>query len=235
MKPLVRFHTCVISLTTSMVFGLWYEISKLIVEYPEWFKDSANDKYKIIGFFASILVSVGFYRIIYLAVAWCINNIFWTKRLVFSSFYLEGTWVGFYIGVSGKIRYMIETYEQSLDGIVIKGMSFDENKNLHTFWTSESVNLDIEKGEISYLYKVKSTKDKTDPYGMAYFSFIRDINKKPPVQIIGYSEDAHFTQKCKAAEKKYSISTKFEMNEALLEAVNYYQSKKNIFPQINQQ
>jgi hypothetical protein len=233
MKPIHRYYSIVITISALIVFAIWTISSCILTKHPEWIN---NQNYLYYGFAAILtyLLSYGTFKTVSNVISYLFNKCEYLKKWILSSYYVEGTWVGFYIGIAGKLRYMIETYEQTFDSIVIKGMSFDENKNSHTFWTSESVNLDIEKGEISYQYKVKSTKENTDPYGVAYFNFIRDINQAPPVEIIGYSEDAHFSKKCKAAEKKYSTRTKYDMNEALLEADIYYQSKKNIFPQINQ-
>jgi hypothetical protein len=228
MKPIHRFYSIVISISALIVFAIWTISSCILTKHPEW-KNNQNYLYYGLAAILTYLLSYGTFKTVSNVISYLFNKCEYLKKWILSSYYVEGTWVGFYIGIAGKIRYMIETYEQTFDSVVIKGMSFDENKNLHTFWTSESVNLDIEKGEISYQYKVKSTKENTDPYGVAYFNFIRDINQLPPVEIIGYSEDAHFSKKCKASEKKYSTRTKYNMNEALLEAENYYQSKKTFF------
>ena len=49
MKPTIRFNSIVISLTTIAVFGIWYEISKLILLYPDWFRDQNSNKYNFLG------------------------------------------------------------------------------------------------------------------------------------------------------------------------------------------
>jgi len=227
MKPIIKFNTLVLSLTTTAVFGIWMFISRLILAYPEWFKDQTNNKYNLLGLLLLGLISVGVYRLFFLVTSYLVNNCHWIKRLVFSSDYLEGTWIGFYIGVSGNVRYIIETYEQTIDNLTIRGTSYDENKNLHTFWTSESYNINAKDGEITYQYKVRSTKENTDPNGIAYFSFIRDNNKKAPEFIVGYSVDSHLSMKCKAMEKKLSKSTAYEINNTLDQAVLFYEEHKS--------
>lgn len=228
MKPVIRFNTIVISLTTTAIFGIWLCISRLIITYPDWFKDSANNQYNLLGLLLAGLVSIGIYRLFFLITSNVVNKCQWIKKIVFSSYYIEGTWIGFYIGVFNKERFLIETFEQNLDGLIIKGISFDENKNLHTFWTSESINLDPEKGELSYQYKVKSTKENPDPNGVAYFSLIRDNNKKPPTMLVGFSADSHLTKKCKAMEYRYSDKTYYDINIALKKAEEFYQTKKDL-------
>lgn len=229
MKPIIRFNTIVLSLTTTVVFGMWYGISLLLLEYPEWFNNPENNKYTIIGFFATSLLSVGVYRLIYLLVSYLVNKFNFIKKIFFSSYYLEGTWVGFYIGIKGKERFFIETFEQNLDILVIKGTAFDENKKIHSFWTSESINLDIEKGELSYQYKVRATKEKPDPTGIAYFSMNRENNRKPASMLIGYSSDTHLPRKCTAIEYKISNNTGYNMNSALDKAKKFHQIKKEFF------
>lgn len=112
--------------------------------------------------------------------------------------------------------------------MVIKGTSYDENKNLHSFWTSESINLDSEKGELSYQYKVRTTREKPDPNGIAYFSMIRENNRKPATMLVGFSADSHLIKKCKAMEYRWIENTKYDINEALKKAEEFYQTKKDI-------
>ncbi|WP_321515854.1 hypothetical protein [Marinifilum fragile] len=228
MKSIIRFNGIVISLTTSVVFGIWYGISKLIINYPDWFGDPENEKYNLLGLLVMGLISIGVYRLFFLIMSTLVNSSKWLKKAVFSSEYIEGTWVGFYIGVLGNVRYLIETFEQNLDGLVIKGTSYDENNNLHSFWTSESINLDSNKGELSYQYKVRTTREKPDPNGIAYFSIIRDNNRRPANILVGFSADSHLEKKCKAMEYKLSPKTKYDINEALSKAQEFYNTKKDI-------
>jgi len=229
MKPIQRFYTIVIALTSVIVFTIWTISSKILIEHIDW-KNSTHLFYSGFALVLTYLSSIGVFSSIFTLINYLFSKWKWLKRYVLSSYYLEGTWVGFYIGVSGNVRYIIETYEQTFDSLVIKGTSYDENKNLHTFWTSESYNINAKNGEITYQYKVRSTKENTDPNGIAYFSFIRGNNKKPPKMIVGYSADSHLTMKCKAMEKKYKNSTSHNIDKALEEACIFYQSKKdNVF------
>lgn len=228
MKPIIRFNAIVISLTTFTVFNIWLKFSILILNYPEWFKDPENTKHNILGVLLVALMSIGVYRLLFLLLSFFVNQFQIIKRWVFSSDYIEGTWVGFYIGVSGKVRYLIENFEQNFDGVVIKGTAFDENKNIHSFWTSESVNLDTIKGELTYQYKVRTPNEQTDPIGLAYFSYNRSNSRKPVWFLNGFSSDTHLLMKCKAMEYKWKNETKYDLNEALQKAEEFYQTKKDI-------
>lgn len=83
MKPIVRFNTIVISSTTIIVFGIWYGISMLMLKYPEWFNNPENNKYNILGLLVTALISVGVYRLLYLAVSYFVNNCSWIKKIFF--------------------------------------------------------------------------------------------------------------------------------------------------------
>ena len=229
MKPIIRFNSIVISLTTIAVFGIWYGISKLILIYPNWVKDPNTNKYNLLGLLLTGLISIGIYRIFFIITSLIVNNCRKIKKLVFSSYYLEGTWIGFYIGVSGNVRYLIETYEQDLDGLVIRGKSFNEAENFHSTWIADTINIDTKRGEISYQYKVESPIDVSDHNGIAFLNFERERHNKTPKLMIGFSADLHLAQKCKTIEYKISENTSFDLTEAIIKAKEFYQSKKDHF------
>jgi hypothetical protein len=229
MKPIIRFNSIVISLTTIAVFGIWYGISRLVLAYPDWFKDPNTNKYNLIGLLLTGIISIGFYRTFFIITSSVVNNCRKIKKLIFSSYYLEGTWIGFYIGVSGNVRYLIETYEQDLDGTVIRGKSFNEVENFHSTWVADTINIDIKKGKISYQYKVESPIDTSDHNGIAFFNFERDRINKAPEIMIGFSADLHLTEKCKAIEYRISENTNFDLTEAIVKAKEFYQNKKDHF------
>lgn len=227
MKPHQRITTYAISTTTIVVFSIWKLIYQIMLIKPDWFKDINNEKYNIWGVLLLGLISAGVYKGFFSFIDKLMKNYQWMKKQILSSYYMEGTWVGFYIGVAGKVRYMVETYEQTMDDLVIKGISFDENKNLHTFWTSESYNINAESGELIFQYKVKSTHEQTDPNGIAYFNLNRKNNKKATDFIVGYSVDSHLGKKCRAIEMKFSDSTKYDLKETLCKAIQFHEEYKD--------
>ena len=103
MKPIIRFNSIVISLTTIAVFCIWYGISKLVLAYPDWFKDPNTNKYNLLGLLLTGLISIGIYRTFFIITSLVVNNCRKIKKLIFSSYYLEGTWIGFYIGFLGGV------------------------------------------------------------------------------------------------------------------------------------
>lgn len=227
MKPHQRITTYAISFTTIVVFSIWKLIYQIMLLYPNWFKVLDHEKYNTLGIILLGLISAGVYKTFFIAIDYLMRNFQWVKRVILSSYYMEGTWIGFYIGVSGKVRFMIETYEQTMDDLVIKGISFDENKNLHTFWTSESYNINAESGELIFQYKVKSTHEQTDPNGIAYFNLNRKNNKKATDFIVGYSVDSHLGKKCRAIEMKLSDSTKYDLKETLGRTIQFHEEYKD--------
>lgn len=229
MTPIIRFNTIVIGITTVFIFGIWLGISKLILTYPEWFIDPDKNIYNLLGVILTGLISIGIYRIVLSILSLIINNCLPFKKLIFGSSFLEGTWVGFYIGVSGNERFLIESFEQRIDGMIIRGKSFNEVENFHSTWIADTINVDSIRGKISYQYKVESPTETSDHNGIACFNFERKKQNKAPDTLIGFSADLHLTKKCKAMEFKISENTTYDLEKALALAKEFYNKNKNHF------
>jgi len=226
MIPIKRFNSIVISLTTICVFIIWYYVSIFLKSPPCWLKDFPTTQKAIVIFVLTGLLSHSIYKIVFVLFAYVIKQTKWIKKLIFSSSYLEGTWIGFYLGYLGKVRYVIETFEQDLDGLVIRGKAFDENLIFHSTWIANTVNIDPKKGQLSYHYKVESPIEVSDQNGIAFFNFERDNTNKPPESLIGFSADLHLGTKCKATEIKKSNKTIYDISIALNEAKEFFEKNK---------
>jgi len=102
MTPNIRFHTYVITGTTFLIFYSWTFINKI-----EFIDDTLK---LVIGFGTSF----GFYRIIINLALLLTKKISFVKKHILGSSYLEGTWVGFYIGFEDKPRFFVERFEQEM-------------------------------------------------------------------------------------------------------------------------
>lgn len=229
MKPIIRFNSIVISLTTLVVFGIWLLISKLLLTNPEWFKNPDNNLYNFLGIILTAFMSIGVYRIFLNLCSYLVNNSLFIRKMIFKSSFLEGTWVGFYIGVSGNVRYLIETFEQNFDSVIIRGKSFNELQNFHSTWISDNVNIDVNRGKLSYHYKVESPNETSDHNGIAFFNFERKTKKTAPHELIGFSADLHLSKKCKAVEIKVSDETTIKLEIALQKAKELYETRNTHF------
>lgn len=104
----------------------------------------------------------------------------------------------------GKERFLIESFEQGLDSLVIRGWSYDENNSYHASWEADTININVDKGKISYMYEVNAIRDIANNNGIAIFNFERVTKTSPPFKLRGFSADLHIAKKIKAIEIKIS-------------------------------
>lgn len=192
MKPLIRFHSIVLSITTLIVFSLWELFANIETNYP------------ILKVVIAAITSIGFYRILMLIIKSVVLNIRLLKKSIFGAQYIEGVWVGFFIGKSGNVRFYIETFEQDFDSITIRGKGFRENEGYFGSWISESVNFDEKKGTLNYTYKADALSNTFINPGLADFVIERKKNNAPPHRLFGFSADLYHPKKMKSFEEKIS-------------------------------
>lgn len=192
MNPLIRFHAIVLSLTTLIVLSLWEIFASIAFKFP------------ILKIGLIIITSFGFYRLLILVIKNVILNIRPFKRRIFGARYIEGVWVGFFIGKSGKVRFYIETFEQDFESITIRGKGFRENEGYFGSWISESVNFDDKKGTLNYTYKADALSNSFINPGVADFVIERKKINAPPYRLFGFSADLYNPQKLKSFEEKIS-------------------------------
>src|SRR4051812_2412529 len=114
MTPTVKLNSIAFGTSTAIVFAAWtkvFELSQLDITYKV-----------ILGG----LISLGLYRLVATGIIYMVKKNNWVKKFFLGPYYLEGTWVGFYIGVSGNERFLIERFEQDIDTLVIRGKSYSE-------------------------------------------------------------------------------------------------------------
>jgi len=218
MTPSIKLNSIALAIATMIVFSIWTFITNL---------DSIPDTLKII---LGSIISLGLYRLIASFIIFFTKQSIWIKRQLFGAYYLEGTWVGFYIGVSGKERFIIERFEQNLETLVIRGKSFNEHTKFHSTWTAPTVSIDMAKGKISYMYETIPINDKLNNNGIAIFNLERDSQYKAPKGLTGFSSDLHLGgNRVKAMEVKISNSCSMSETEALKEAKKIYTENKDKF------
>lgn len=217
MKPLVRFHTVILSLTTTIIFIGWIKLSTIIIQHP------------FISVISAGLFSISIYRILLSILANLIKRIWWVKKLFYGRFYMEGVWVGFFIGNEDKIRYFIEVFEQDFEDLRIKGESFKEEGGYHGMWESEATNINIKKAKLTYTYQTDSIDNTFINPGIAVFNLKRKTTFKPPYELIGFSSDLYSGNKIKSLEIKISDKTFYNTIKALERAKTLYESKGDTF------
>lgn len=207
-----RYNAFIITVSTFCIFCFWKSIN--------------NNQEVLKGFLSisilALLLSYGTYEVVIHLINFFAIRIPMIKRLIMGNEYLDGKWVGYYFGASDKLRYIIESFEQSLDGIVIRGCSFDEDFKLHSSWVSDAISINPCTGKLTYTYLVAGCKENYSGTGIADFSFIRARGNSITYEILGYSFDMHIGQRITSYEKKVEKCHSLSQEELLMEARSYY-------------
>jgi hypothetical protein len=215
MKPLVKYHSIVLSITTLIVFSLWELFANI------------GENYSILKIVIAAITSIGFYRILMLIAKSLILNIRIFKKWIFASQYIEGVWVGFFMGKSDKVRYYIETFEQDFESITIRGKGFRENEGYFGSWISESVNFDDKKGTLNYTYKADALSNTFINPGLADFVIERKESNTSPYRMFGFSADLYNPKKMKSFEEKIRDKPDIgNIKDALGKAKQLYQENQ---------
>ncbi|WP_295937289.1 hypothetical protein [uncultured Alistipes sp.] len=221
MKAIIRIQQIAISITILLLLSLW------TIAYSTQHIVDSEIAIKIIAIVIACLSSVGFYRLCISLLSSAINKCPVFKKLIYGADYLEGTWIGFYIGAKGLVRYMVEEYEQNLNRLTIRGKSFDENLNYHSHWTSTSSSIDSVAGRVSFMYETNSVKDDKINSGIAFFNFERESGTTAPKMLLGFSSDLFLAGK-RLPAIEFKLDRKVSLKEALEEAVRFYSENKGI-------
>ena len=206
----------------------YLDVSKFPAGY-EYNTEDGEENFPMSGFCFAGLISLGIYRFLTLFLLNIFRKSKWFKKYILGAYYLEGTWVGFFIGNENRIRYFVETFEQDLNSLVIRGKSFKDEGAYHGSWIAETSNIDIKLGKLSYNYTTDAIGNTFINPGIAIFNFERPSAQKPPNKLIGFSSDLYNPNKLKAMEIKISEDTSFETENAIQEAKKLYDANKNIF------
>lgn len=217
MKPTVRLHSIAFALATAIVYTVWTKVFELM---------QLNAVYKVL---LGGLISLGLYRLVASGIIYLTKKSTWIKRQFLGPYFLEGTWVGFYIGVSGNERFIIEKFEQEIDSLTIHGKSFSETTKYHASWTSTSVNIDPTNRRITYMYDCLPINDKTSTNGIAIFTLERDDQYSAAKGLTGFSADLHLGQRVRAMETKLSVNCNIDEMMALEEAKKFFEANKDNF------
>ena len=193
MKPIERLNAASITVTTAVIIWLLKQATDYQAHFPIFNKTVI--KVTVFAFISGTL-----YKQLLNVFIWAGKKSNLLKRMLLGKDYMHGTWAGFYIGASKKVRFFVERYDQGLDDLMITGRSIDESGTVHSDWQSKSYNINSEGRNISYMYEVTSMKQPRNNNGIAFYIF--DQPKKAPKCMHGYSTDEHIGVRTVGMEKK---------------------------------
>ena len=215
MTPEIKFHSIVITITTALVYGVWIVFLTLVQQHP-W-----------LAVAVSAFISLGVYQTLVAVLTTILRKCSWMKRFILGPSFLQGTWVGFFIGHGQQVRFIVETFEQELGRLVIRGRAFRDNGVFHVSWVAENATFDSERGKLVYHYQADGIGNSFINPGIADFSVERSGSDQPPVGLVGFSSDLFNPQKLLAFEEKLSDSTFIDDATALEKARTVYERRKH--------
>src|SRR5215208_4704616 len=140
MTPETKFHSLVLGLTVTVMLS----VILLLVPYIQ----EATVMQAFLGAVSALLLSSGIYRVIAMGLVELLRRSRWLKSKLLGPYYLEGTWVGYFEGHEGDIRYVVEVFEQDLSSLTIVGRSYTIDGRAHAQWASEAASLDVRHGRL---------------------------------------------------------------------------------------
>lgn len=138
---------------------------------------------------ATIVASVGLYRLLAVGLEWLFRRILLVRRWIFGPSFMHGTWIGYFVGHAGDKRYTVEHYDQELDGLSIAGRSFTIGKELHAQWNSNSIGIDVRQGSLIYTSTLNIISRQHSEENLNILQFERSASYSAPTSITGFSQD----------------------------------------------
>jgi hypothetical protein len=204
-----KFHSTVVGfLVPLLVLG--------VVKLAPLFA-TLSTSFLVAGTIAAALASAGSYKILSLVLAKLLRKSEWLKRFILGPSYLNGTWVGWFIGHNKDVRYIVEVFEQDLGGVNTRGMSFNEAGETHGEWRSEATLIDPVKGQLLYTCSADILTADVPFRSIAVFNFERRGSDDPPHALDGHVADVHDGVRLEIREVKIA-STLLGFREALPKA-----------------
>lgn len=94
------------------------------------------EQHPITGIVVGALTGMGLFEALAKFVELAFTRVRFIKKLILGGSYLEGAWVGFYVGTSGYIRLIREFVRQDWSSIFINGQAFNADGTPHGQWRS---------------------------------------------------------------------------------------------------
>lgn len=210
MSPEIKFHAFVTSTATLVIFSLWSFLLQQVAAHP------------IVSVLIAGIFSLGVYRLINTIFLTVFRNVKCVKKFMLGASYMEGTWVGFFVGHDNNIRYLVETFEQDLSFLKVRGKIYRNDFSYHASHVSTDATLDTLNGRLSYSYDADAINNTHINAGLARFELTRSGREKPAHHMVGYSSDLFNSKKLIAFEEKISESTVVDLSKALEEAEKVY-------------
>jgi hypothetical protein len=194
MQAITRFYALITGLTVFVMFWVISSVGPLL--------HNGSGIHPLIASAAALAGSVGVYRLLAVGFSWLLARSVIVRSWVFGPLFLHGTWIGYFHGHSDEIRFVVEHYDQSLDGLTITGLSYNKTLKNHGFWTTEATS--IRKERLTYTYSFDVISGTGPLQGITSFLFQRAAPHKGPIALSGFAHDLNDAQRIAIQEFKLS-------------------------------
>lgn len=219
MKKYDAYRASIFTITTAIVFFIWSIIQPTLV--------SLTGINQLASLLLGALISLGAYRLVLGAIEKLVLKFEYIKKLVFGSSYLNGVWVGVYIGMNGKPRYYIEYFEQDFNSLIIRSKCYSDDLTYKGDWKSTNVSVNEDKGELYYTYETTMQNNNYKNIGFAIFNFERATKDVFPTKLHGFSSDIYSNAKLRSVEEKIPNPKGLTEEKMLNMAIEVYESNKS--------
>jgi hypothetical protein len=193
MLPIVKFNALIIALTVGAMFVAVPFLAPIIKQHlvpqivTDWAGPAGANAFKFaVGFLGAATA----YSILFNVLEWLIGKSTWVKKKVLGSYYIEGTWGGFY-GTGEAVQCFVDIFEQSLTGFCVRGLGYKVSSgqtvpDVRATWKSSTTYIDADNGTINFYCQVELLVDNSTCDTVSKFSMIRN-KSGPPVYLFGDS------------------------------------------------
>ena len=214
MQPEHRVHI----LTIAGTLVIMYFLATKVVPNAGWL-----DTWQ--GGVAAYVATFGAYKTLHWLLALAINNWRLLRRLFFRSYYVEGTWVGYYYGERGEVRYVVDVIEQRIGRpLHIEGHGYRQDGRVYAEWSSVTASVYAEGHQLIFVFDahILSTGAKVD--GITKFKLSRP-KWFAPTWITGHATNTASGKRFELNEEKMSNGV-VEPTEAYRKAREFHERTK---------
>lgn len=216
MKPIEKLN--------SMALGITVIVLLIILKKIVPFLSTQSDTHAYLLPFVAVLTAAGTYRSLVTTISWLISRSERARAFVLGPSYMHGTWVGWFRGHTGELRFMVEHFVQDFDSLVITGRSFTKIGKVHGYWSSDAVSIDPKKGELMFTYTFDVVTNKASTAGVHKSLFERKSARTPPSGIAGFAHDLNDPTRIAVESRKISTDL-LEWETALTEANSIFANR----------
>ena len=152
-----------------------FAISTTIMLYISNYLNSMNTKLWIINILITMVASTTFYKLLYRLIFYFCKKSRILKEFILGSYYFEGLWIGYCYDQNG-IEYYYESFEQTLEGLVIKGHGFNQHKEFVSDWTIINPNINISESKFTYYYELNEVNNDDIVLGYSRSTIVWDTH-----------------------------------------------------------